>query len=43
MENPFLWKFITSSRATKSQSGGEERIQTASLAEDSKGAIAEFS
>jgi hypothetical protein len=43
MENPFLWKFITNSKVTKSQSGGEERIQTASLAEESKNAIAEFS
>ena len=40
---PFLWKFITESESTKLQTGGEEAIKTASLAEESKNAITEFS
>lgn len=39
---PFLWKFLSKSVSSTSNSGGEERPHTASLAEESRHMIVEF-
>lgn len=43
MKTPFLWNFVSDAPKSKSVSSGQERERTASLAEENRHAIAEFS
>jgi len=42
MKTPFLWSKVSESPKLNAASGGEEKPLTASVAEEAKNAIAEF-